>query len=151
MSWHNFLDHQGVSEQYWLGKRKADDLAIANGVNIDYVLGDVTKYPYKTESFDAIALVFLHLPVVLRKKIHSHLLTLLKSGGKIFVLGFSKEQAQYNSGGPKDVEMLYSTVQMQKDFKSLKVLENKKIIYELNEGLGHRGLASLVLFEATKR
>ena len=70
------------------GKRKAELLAEKNKITINYDIGDILKYPYEPESFDVIAMVFLHLPSEQRISIHQHLTTLLKKGGRLFVIGF---------------------------------------------------------------
>ncbi|WP_066630074.1 class I SAM-dependent methyltransferase [Labilibacter marinus] len=138
-------------DQSLVGKEKALSLASKNKVKIDYHIGDLLKHPYKTEQFDAIALVFLHLPKELRFNIHQQLTSLLKTGAKLLIVGFSEDQLKYNSGGPKDIEMLYSTDKLQSDFKDLQIDRNENVMANLEEGIGHKGQASLIVFEATKK
>ncbi len=137
-------------DQSEVGKDKALKLASEGNVSIDYSVGDILTFDYKSESFDAIALVFFHLPESLRIKIHNHLISLLKPNGKLLVVGFSKEQLEYNSGGPKDIGMLYSEEMLKEDFKSLEVIKCERKIKELNEGPGHKGEGSIIEFEAVK-
>ncbi|MCW3785019.1 class I SAM-dependent methyltransferase [Plebeiibacterium sediminum] len=132
------------------GKDKALKLALKNNVNIDYSVDDILTFDYKSESFDAIALVFFHLPEILRKKIHKHLISLLKPNGKIFIVGFTKEQLKYSSGGPKDVNMLYSEELLYEDFRGLEVIKCVTEEMELDEGPGHQGVGSVIEFEAVK-
>ena len=130
--------------------KKANLLARNKGVAIDYAVADILTFDYKPGSFDFIALVFFHLPEELRKKIHQHLISLLKPGGRIFIVGFSQEQLQYNSGGPRQIEMLYSEELLKNDFRDLKLIKCKTLLDELDEGPGHSGQASIIEFEAVK-
>lgn len=135
-------------DQSKTGRDKAFLLAKKNEVKIDYVLGDLLKHDYKKESYDAIALVFLHLPPELRIQVHHHLIKLLKPKGKLYILGFTTDQLSYNSGGPKNIEMLYTKEALNKDFNQLNIVKNKYLVSSLTEGLGHDGEASLIEFEA---
>ncbi len=137
-------------DQSDVGMQKAMNLASKCNVDIDYSIGDILTFDYKLESFDAIALVFFHLPNMLRETIHQHLISLLKPGGRILVVGFTEEQLDYSSGGPKNIEMLYSEDILKEDFKTLDVIDCAKKIVELNEGPGHRGKGSVIRFEALK-
>ncbi len=137
-------------DQSDIGMVKAIKLAEKSNVKIDYSLGDILTFDYKSESFDSIALVFFHLPEMLRKKIHKHLISLLKPKGKIFIVGFTKEQLKYSSGGPKDVNMLYSEELLNEDFSGLEVIKCRTKEMELDEGPGHQGVGSVIEFEAVK-
>ncbi len=138
-------------DQSDIGKEKALKLATKSNVEIEYSVGDILTFDYKCESFDAIALVFFHLPPNIRKEIHNCLIHLLKPNGKIFIVGFSQEQLQYSSGGPKDIDMLYSEELLKEDFRELEVIRCSKNELELNEGPGHNGLGSVIEFEGKKQ
>ncbi len=129
---------------------KALNLASELNVNIDYAVGDILTFDYQEASFDAIALIFFHLPEFLRTKIHHYLISLLKPNGKLLLTGFSKEQLNYKSGGPKDITMLYSEDMLKEDFKNLKIAYCTRKIAKLKEGPGHTGDASIIEFEAVK-
>ncbi len=138
-------------DQSSMAKTKAEALAAKHGVKIDYSIGDIVASVYPPESFEAIALAFFHLPPQVRNKVHTYLASLLKPGGKLFLVGFSKQQINYNSGGPGNVDMLYSTNLLLEDFNGFQIVTNEQFVSELNEGDGHDGLASLIVFEAIKK
>jgi SAM-dependent methyltransferase len=127
-----------------IGRSKALKLAAENGVAIDYQIMDYTQMPYATESFDAIALVFAHMPSAIRTKVHQHLVTLLKPGGTLILESYSKQQHQYKTGGPSDADMLYSLPDLRDDFCQLSHLEAYEIVVPLNEGTAHVGNSALV-------
>ncbi len=132
------------------GKKKAEKLAHNHKVDINYITGDLLKAPFDADCFDAVALVFFHLPTQIRLNIHAHLYHLLNNSGKMFITGFSKEQLKYQSGGPKDIEMLYTPEILANDFSQMKIVKNIRFNEHLNEGVGHQGIASLIEFEALK-
>ncbi len=138
-------------DQSNIAKIKAEALATKHGVKIDYTVGDIITNSYPTRSFDAIALSFFHLPPQVRNKVHTYLASLLKPGGILFIVGFSKQQINYNSGGPSNIDMLYSTKLLLEEFNDFQIVTNQQFESHLNEGDGHDGLASLIEFEAVKK
>ena len=84
------------------------------------------------------------MPSELRKIMHSKYINWLKPGGTLILELFSKEQLQYSSGGPKDMDMLLSQPELEDDFKSLSERDIKIEIIQLNEGPGHQGTASVI-------
>ncbi|MCB0731229.1 MAG: class I SAM-dependent methyltransferase [Ignavibacteriae bacterium] len=125
-------------------KQKADKLANDNNVKINYLVSDYEKIELQKDYFDCLVLIFAHSPQHLRESIHKKLLNFLKPTGTIILQGFSKDQINKSSGGPKNVEMLFSKEELEKDFGSLSKLRiEEKEIY-LNEGPFHEGNASVI-------
>lgn len=124
--------------------KKALDLAEKENVKINYSINSYVDYTSKDGLFDCIASIFVHPPKELRKQFHNKLLTFLKPSGKLILEGFSKNQINYNSGGPKDIEMLFSKEELLEDFKDVQKIELNETEAELNEGLFHKGLASTI-------
>lgn len=126
------------------GKRKADLLALQKGVKIEYKIDNFEFVEFPLESFDCVALVFAHINPVKRKEYHKKLISFLKPGGKLILEGFSKNQINNNSGGPRDIDMLFSEKEMENDFGSLSKLDISEEEVILNEGTFHQGLASVI-------
>lgn len=126
------------------GKRKADLLALQKGVKIDYKIDNFEFVEFPLESFDCVALVFAHINPVKREEYHKKLISFLKPGGKLILEGFSKNQINNNSGGPRDIDMLFSEKEMENDFGSLSKLDISEEEVILNEGTFHQGLASVI-------
>jgi len=130
--------------------QKAEKLAKEKGVKINYFLSDFEKAQFENEYFDCISLTFVHPPADKRQFFHKALIKHLKNGGKIILEGFSKKQINRSSGGPKNIEMLFSTEEIINDFSELmshKITEEDVI---LKEGLFHNGLASVIRFTGQK-
>ncbi len=133
------------------GKTKALKLAERYKVQLNnYIISDLGNYFAEPESFDAIALVFIHMEPSLREKIHRMLADALKPGGILILEAFSTGQIAYDSGGPKDPDLLYTTEILKCDFEALNIhlLENCTDL--LSEGNYHQGKASLVRMLANK-
>lgn len=133
------------------GQQKALMLAQEHGISINYIVSDVLELPYENESFDALVLIFAHFPAEIRKQANLKLLELLKPEGKILFEAFSKEQLNYTSGGPKDVDMLFSEEEVRNEFPGISFdrLSTEKIV--LDEGLFHQGEGVVVRFVGTKK
>jgi len=133
------------------GQQKALSLAQMHNVTIDYLVSDVLALPYEKESFDGLVLIFAHFPAEIRKHAHLKLLELLKPGGKIIFEAFEKEQLNYTSGGPKDIDMLFSEEEVKNEFPAISFdsLSTEKIV--LDEGLFHQGEGVVVRFIGTKK
>ena len=133
------------------GQQKALLLAKEIGVTIDYEVSDVLELPYEKESFDALVFIFAHFPAEIRKEAHLKLLELLKPEGEILFEAFGKEQLNYTSGGPKDIDMLFSEGEVHNEFPAISFdsLSTEKIV--LDEGLFHQGEGVVFRFKKKKK
>lgn len=132
------------------GKKKAEALAKKHRVQLEYLLLGYQDMNFAPNSFDAIGLTYTHMPPSLRPIIHAKYVELLKPGGKLILEAFSKEQINYNSGGPGDIAMLFSEQELTSDFKDLKIEKIATKNRELNEGDFHKGIASVIQLVARK-
>lgn len=132
------------------GMAKALRLASQHGVTINYFIHDIYKKSDLKDDYDAIALIFAHLHSSERRPVHRYLAGKLKKGGYLILNAFAREQLQLNTGGPKDIEMLYSLNEIKEDFNMLDILiaEHKRI--NLDEGRFHSGMSENILILAKK-
>lgn len=126
------------------GKKKAELLAAKNKVTINYELAGYQDVSYPTESFDCIAFTYTHMPSELRKVTHKKLSTFLKPGGTIIMEAFSKQQIDKNTGGPKNIDFLFSEAELKKDFSEFSEIKIIETDTRLDEGPYHQGIASVV-------
>jgi ubiquinone/menaquinone biosynthesis C-methylase UbiE len=128
------------------GMKKALRLAKLNDVDISYKIADAANIDYPANTFDAAALIYAHFPMKIRSTVHQKIMKWLKPGGLMILEAFNPLQIYNTSGGPKDLNMLYTVEMLQADFKGMhvKLLETKTII--LNEGAYHQGLANVIRF-----
>lgn len=126
------------------GKKKAEKLAAAKGVSVKYIIGNYENIQFQPEEFDCIVLTFAHMHPLKRKKYHKKLTSFLKPGGVLILEGFSKNQINNNTGGPRNIEMLFSKKEMQHDFYNFPTIEITETDTTLNEGPFHQGTASVI-------
>jgi len=126
------------------GRRKALSLAERFGVQIRYSLESYETARYQDGTFDAVALVFAHMPPHKRMTWHRKMAAYLKSGGMLILEGFSKKQVDFSSGGPADIAMLFSQEELMEDFAGLNVISMEEKEVELDEGNYHQGKASVI-------
>lgn len=132
------------------GQKKALRLAIENKVSINYLLKSYDEVEFPENFFDCIVLVFAHMAEPKRSAIHKKLVSYLKPGGTLIMEAFSKEQINFKSGGPRDINALYSLDEMNSDFSGLKINHLSQTIKELYEGSYHSGNASVIRLVAVK-
>jgi hypothetical protein len=125
-----------------VGLQKAQSLAASRGVVLRTELVDLADWQPAEASFDTLVLIFTHLPATFRQTAHRRLAKGLRSGAWVVLEAFHPAQLGYTSGGPKDVDMLYTPEQLSADFERLihPVLTWQGEI-TLAEGPGHQGLA----------
>lgn len=136
-----------LSEQ---GEAKANRLASAEKVRIHYKVADAINVKFPLESFDVIALTFFHLPLDIRLPFYKQCISWLKPGGKIIMEGFNKRQLGLSSGGPKQLEWLFSSAEIATEFPGLTINKNEELQRNLDEGPLHQGKAEVNQFIGQK-
>lgn len=126
-----------------VAKGKAMQLAADRKVNINYWVEDLATF-IAGKTYDAVGLLYVHLPESKRQSFHKQAYQSLKSGGYLVLEAFAKDQAHFNSGGPKDSALLYSAPTICGDFPFLHLHYCGQKELELNEGPFHKGKASLL-------
>ena len=131
-------------------KQKAENLAKENNVNINYTVQDLSKIDLPDNYYGVIVNIFVHLPDQISKTVNEKLIAALKSDGKIILQVYAKEQIKYKTGGPKNVDLLYSLEDIYTDFNELEIETfNKKTIL-LDEGEHHSGKAVVINYIGKK-
>lgn len=123
-------------------RKKAMALASSKKLILHYDIVSHEQASYPEDFFDVIALLYTHTPF--RKQLHHNALSWLKPGGIILIEGFSESQLNYNSGGPKDINLLFSLTKLQEDFQEVSEKNIYETTVELNEGKYHNGKASVI-------
>ena len=138
------------------GKHTALKLAEKNHVAIDYRVGELETLGFEAEQFDAIALIYAHIPPAIKSRFHQELDMYLKVGGTIIFEAFSKKHLEYIAknekvGGPKDSDSLFSIDELKTYFPNYEFLQLEEVEIELSEGLFHNGTGSVIRFVGTKK
>ena len=131
-------------------KEKALKLANERNVSIEYVIAPLEKYAFPENEFDAVGLIYAHFPRNLRTQIHNSVIKSLKPGGILIFEAFSKKQINNNTGGPKDISLLYDLEELFTDFRDLRIEESQGLEIELTEGKYHKGKSDIIRLIAKK-
>lgn len=131
-------------------KEKCTQLAAKHQVAVHFEIDDAALFLYGEEKYDAIALVFAHFPPELRWQVHQQAAAALKPGGMLILEAFTPAQLHYNSGGPKEISMLYTASTLRQDFHPLQVQYCEEVLTTLDEGPYHQGMAAVVRLVAKK-
>ncbi len=127
-----------------VGLAKARRLAATRGVEITTVVADLETWAPPVGGFDAVLLMYLHLPFTVRRHVHTMAWTSLRPGGIVILEAFTPRQLAYSSGGPKQVDMLYEPAVLRDDFPGVTWDVLEEIETDIDEGPLHRGRAALV-------
>ena len=74
----------------------------------------------------------------------------LNPGGLLLLEGYRPEQIEYGTGGPSQVENLYTEDLLRESFGDLKIEHLAAYDAEIHEGAGHDGMSALVDLVARK-
>lgn len=131
-------------------KQKAINLSVLKKVSINYFIDDFHNFEPKKNYYDAVGLIYIHLEEEIRAIIHKKLADALSQNGKIIFEAFHTEQLGKKSGGPQNINLLFSLEDLVTNFIDLdfEFLAKEKI--NLNEGTGHIGEAFVVRFVGVK-
>jgi cyclopropane fatty-acyl-phospholipid synthase-like methyltransferase len=130
---------------------KARALAAERGVRLRVEQADVTTWNWPTAEFDVIAAIFVQfVGPAARTRMFDGMKRALKPGGLILMQGYRPEQLKYRTGGPPQVENLYTRAILEKAFADFAMLEIREHDSTINEGTGHNGMSALIDLVAQK-
>lgn len=130
---------------------KARQLATSRGVSVRYEVASVYEWRWPTAAFDAVAAIFVQFAdPPMRAFMFERMARAVKPGGLVLVEGYTPGQLKYNTGGPKQVDQLYTAALLQQAFAGFEVLELREYDSELDEGSRHRGRSAVIDFVARK-
>lgn len=96
-----------------------------------------------SEKYDVIVASYLHMFKDEREELFKKIEDSLNPNAYFIAEFFSTKQLEFTSGGPKDLELLYTIEDFKNHFLSCKK-ELKEEIVTLDEGIGHQGEACVI-------
>jgi 2-polyprenyl-3-methyl-5-hydroxy-6-metoxy-1,4-benzoquinol methylase len=127
------------------GKAREKALALAEekGVSINYTLSKLEEFRPQ-DSYDAVGIIYIHLSKDVNKIVHKTASDALKTGGRILMQVYDKEQLGRSTGGPQNYDALFSVEEIENNFAGMiPEILMKKIIH-VNEGKYHSGEAAVI-------
>ena len=124
---------------------KARRLAASRGVRVRYELATVYDWPWPQAVFDVVAAIFVQFAdPPMREFLFERMIAALKPGGLALVEGYTPAQLKYGTGGPKQVDQLYTEELLREAFGALEILQLTAYEAELDEGSRHRGMSAVI-------
>lgn len=131
--------------------QKARALAATQRVRVDVQLAPIQDYDWPVEAFDAVIGVFIQFaPPDQRTSMFEGMKRATRPGGLVMLHGYTPEQLNHRTGGPSQIENLYTEDLLKEAFRDFRI--DVLVTYEavLDEGEGHKGQSALVDLIAVK-
>lgn len=126
-------------------QRKAAALAAERGVSIKLVQGDAHTWAYPEAAFDVVAEIFTQFSTAAERPAKwAGMRRALRPGGLLVIEGYTPKQLEYGTGGPKQVEHLYTRAMLEAAFGDLDDLQIAEEEREMREGAGHAGMSAVI-------
>jgi SAM-dependent methyltransferase len=150
-----FLAEQGLDvlavDASPIGLAKADQLAARRGVTLTTQCLDIGAYDWPEARFDVVAAIFIQFaPPAMRDAMFAGMVRTLKPGGLLLLEGYRPEQLGYGTGGPGQLENLYTEALLRARFGALEIISLESYDAELSEGSAHAGPSALIDLVARK-
>jgi len=135
-----------------VGVEKARRLAAERGVRVRYEVAGVYDWAWPLAAFDVVAAIFVQFAdPAMREFMFARMVRALKPGGLLLLEGYTPKQLEYRTGGPPQVENLYTAPMLREAFRDLEVLELREYEDQLEEGERHTGRSALIDLVARAR
>lgn len=132
-------------------QEKARALAQARQVPITTEIVDVRWWRWPVAEFDVVAMIFTQFAnPTERSAIFEGIRNTLKPAALLLIEGYTPRQLEYGTGGPKQIENLYTRELLQREFGGFSELRIEEHDCELAEGSGHAGMSAVIDLVARK-
>jgi SAM-dependent methyltransferase len=134
-----------------VGVGKARRLAAERGVSVDYDISDIYGWRWPKAEFDVVAAIFVQFAdPAMRTFMFERIVESMKPRALLIVQGYTPKQLEYKTGGPKQVENMYTPPLLRSAFQALEILEVREHEEIMSEGTQHSGRSALIDLLARK-
>ena len=124
---------------------KSQALARQRGVTIRTEQADLDTWRWPAGAIDVVVAIFFQFCAPpLRTRVFDSITRALKPGGLLLMEGYTPKQRQYKTGGPSEVENLYTRKLLEQSFADFSSVEIREYDSEIHEGPGHGGMSALI-------
>jgi SAM-dependent methyltransferase len=113
---------------------RARSSAVAAGVDVDWVLADLTEWRPAPRSCDLVAVMFLHLPREERRPVYAAAADAVARGGLLLVVGHDLSNLTAGAGGPQDPEVLFTPTEIAADLLDFTIETAETVTRDLGDG-----------------
>lgn len=134
-----------------LGLAKARRFAVERGVTVAFEEADVRTWPWPSQRFDAVVSIFIQFAAPgERAGVFSGMREALSPGGVVVLQGYTPRQIALKTGGPPQVEHMYTRALLEAAFAGFDILHLREHESDLSEGSKHVGRSALIDLVARK-
>lgn len=130
---------------------KGRRLAARHGVGVRFECADLVQWDWGRPRFDLVVAIFIQVvPPPVRDLVFRRMKGVLRPGGLLLLEGYRTDQLKYRTGGPPQIENLYTEALLRSSFADMELLHLAAYDAEINEGARHRGMSALIDLVARK-
>lgn len=134
-----------------VGVEKARAWAERAGVAVDFHVADGDQWSWAAEQFDGVAAIFVQFAdPAMRQRMFDGIHRTLRPGGALVLQGYTPRQLEYRTGGPGQIEHLYTEAQLRAELAGFDIVHLRAYEDDLDEGTGHHGRSALIGLVARK-
>lgn len=123
----------------------------AANARLTFEQADVHAWPYPENSHDVVVEIFTQFSTPAeRARKWAGMRRALKPGGLLILQGYTPKQLQYGTGGPKEIENLYTRTMLEQGFAGLGDMRFVEEELEMHEGDRHHGMSAVIGMTARK-
>jgi 2-polyprenyl-3-methyl-5-hydroxy-6-metoxy-1,4-benzoquinol methylase len=129
-----------------VGLAEARRRARERGIDVEWILADLTEWSPPSSAFDLVCVLYLQLPAAERRLVLQHAAEALAPGGMILVVGHDLANLADGHGGPKSADVLYTAEDLAADLAQLEIERAERVIRPVEDEDGlHEALDALLL------
>lgn len=126
-------------------------IAPAPGARLAFEQADVHTWAYPEIDYDVVAEIFTQFSTPSeRAQKWAGMRRALKPGGLLILQGYTPKQLQYGTGGPKEIEQLYTRKMLEEGFAGFEDMRFVEEELEMQEGDRHSGMSAVIGMTARK-
>lgn len=127
-----------------VGLAKGQRLAARSGVSVVWQQADLATANFGLQCWDGIVSIFAHQPSAIRRALHQRCVAALAPGGVMLLEAYRPAQLQYQTGGPRDADLLPTAALLRAELSGLQFAHLQELERDVIEGQGHTGRAAVV-------
>ena len=129
--------------------KKAKALAKSQNVQVNYRIEDFYDIDWSEKQYEnVVGICFQFVPAERIREVLRGLRAATKKGGTLLVHGYTPEQINFATGGPKDIAQMYTKETFENALNDVEIIVNHEYRMHISEGLGHNGMSALIDFVA---
>ena len=120
-------------------------------VTIAFERADVHAWHYPDAAFDVVVEIFTQFSAPAdRSRKWAGMRKTLKPDGLLIIQGYTPKQLQYGTGGPSQIENLYTRAMLDEAFRGFRDMQIVEEEVDIHEGTSHGGMSAVINLTARK-